>query len=290
MAAEFRQSRNVRFTDATPLLLMATVAMLASPSRAAASPVTITGGFTSFNGLTSGTVPSCLPGFGATINGVTVNAPVCNGGQVGSQFIWGPASYAFPSTTSSVAFYETAFGSNPAHNALSFTPGPVQDVVAGQPFRLGTISITNGIWFGAEATNSFHMELTTVSDDPALSGHVLSDDLIWYITSNISTNTPEDNADSIYFSQFKAAGVLWAYEADVPGKSNTTTADLYGRIGSLTPTSFLNAQGGFVTPDLDPTPAATAVPEPASMVLMGGGIVLIAMRRRTNESTPGAAR
>jgi hypothetical protein len=251
----------------------------AATRRAAASPVSITGGFTSFSGLTSGTDPSCFPGFGAVINGAVVNAPVCNGGQVGSQFIWGPASYTFPSTTGSFEFYETAFGSNPAHNALSFTPAPQQDVVAGQPFKLGTLSITNGIWYGAEAENSFHIELTTVSSDSALNGHVLSDDLIWYITSNVPTNPPEDNADSIYFSNFKAAGVLWAYEAGVPGKSNTTTADLYGRIGSLTPTSFQNVQGGFATPDLDPTPAAAVVPEPASMALVGFGIGLIAVRR-----------
>jgi hypothetical protein len=282
MIAELRLRRIVRVVHVTQLLRLAaaalTLILVASP-HAAASPVSVTGGFTSFNGVTSGTAASCFPGFGAVIAGVSVSAPVCDGGAVGAQFIWGSASYTFPSTLGSLDFHETQFGGNPPPNAISFTPAAQQDVVAGQIFKLGTISITNGTWYGVGAQNSFHLELTTVSSDSTLNGHVLSDDLIWFITSNVATNTPEDNADSIYFSNFKAVGVLWAYEAGVPGKLNTTTADLYGRIGSLTPTSFQNVQGGFATPDLDPTPAAAVVPEPASMVLVGFGIGLIAVRR-----------
>ncbi len=67
---------------------------------------------------------------------------------------------------------------------------------------------------------------------------MLSDDFIWNITPNRTTNTAEQNANSIYLNHSLVIRVLWAYEARVPGKPNTTSALLYGRIGSLTPTAF----------------------------------------------------
>jgi len=101
----------------------------------------------------------------------------------------------------------------------------------------------------------------------------LSDDLILDIRVGA---TDIDNMDCVSFAGF-LLGQLCAYEPDVPGQSNIATAQLWGIIGSLIPTEFRDVQGGLVIPASSPA----AVPEPASLVLVGTGLATILRRRRS---------
>jgi hypothetical protein len=160
---------------------------------------------------------------------------------------------------------------------FSFTPALPQTVLdVHDEFLLGTLTFTNGIWFGLGPVNRFHIELTTVSTDPAFNNKTLSDDLVMDImVNNAPGNTPGDNADCFYFSQFSAIGSPCAYETGLPGLPNSVSVRLLGRVGSLIPTRFTDVTGGFL---LDaPT---TAAPEPLSLILVGTGLAVGLRRRR----------
>ena len=81
-----------------------------------------------------------------------------------------------------------------------------------------------------------------------------------------------------------------AYElADSPNGSNSVSVDLFGKFGSLDLTRFDNVTGGgfldvSLTSDLGgpPPPPPPSVPEPATLTLMGAGMIgLAAVRRRS---------
>jgi hypothetical protein len=76
-------------------------------------------------------------------------------------------------------------------------------------------------------------------------------------------------------------GTMSVYEAeDSPTHTNFGSIDLYGKIGSLIPTEFLNPVGGvFVGPAVVVTPT----PEPATLALLASGLIGLAglKRKRT---------
>jgi len=256
----------------------ALVLILATAGSARASSVTVTGGFTGFSGLASGTFTTTPPGgpgqcdpfFRAFVAGSLVNAPICTSRTAG------PATYEFPSMMSSFEFYEVQFiagvPNELAHNGFSFTSAGAQvpNAINGN-YLLGTLTFTNGTWFGTGPVNSFHIVLTTSSSDSTLDNHTLSADLILDIRVG---NTPVDNGDCFSFFQFQL-GQVCAFEPGVPGQTNTVSVDLFGRIGSLIPTEFANVTGGFLLP-----PTTTAVPEPVSLILVGTGFAAGLRRRR----------
>ncbi len=248
---------------------------LTSAFSAGAALVSVTGGFTAFNGYASGTAASCVTQFQAFVAGSLVNAPVCNAGAVGDgSFISGPASHNFGSTLRSFEFFEKQFGSDLTHNGFSFTPAAAQPVaIVGDPFLLGTLTFTNGIWFNRGPVNFFHIDLMTESSDPLFSAKTLSDDLVLDIRLG---STPDANADCIYFNRFASLGKLCAYEQGVAGKENMTSAELWGQIGSLIPTQFTNVTGGFLIA-ADPP----AIPEPPPLLLLlGAALAAGGLRRR----------
>jgi len=149
-----------------------------------------------------------------------------------------------------VEFFKLVNGSTINPNYVHFTPGPAQDVQRGDTFFLGSFSYRNGAWFGLSTETRFHITLTTVSTDSSLNGHVLSDDVVLYITPTVTGNAPEQNADFLYFSDFTNLGSVRAYEAfDSPTGTNVVNVGLHGRIGSLIATEWGLASGGFVDPE-----------------------------------------
>jgi hypothetical protein len=259
------------------------LSLLAMTGRASASPITVVGGFTSFTGVTSGTGPGCDPILQASIAGAIVNAPVCTE----PHGLWGPSSVTFSAPLQTVEFFEIVAGTVANPNALSFVPATGQTVAnTGDEFLLGSFSYTNGTWFGLGTESSFHFQLTTVSDNPAFNGHVLSDDVVLNITPTAAGNTPDQNADFVYLSAFTSLGSIRAYESfDSPSGSNVVTVDLYGKIGSLIPTEYLNVRGGgFVDPSVTADPSPTAVPEPTSIVLVLSGLAGAIRRRRQQNA------
>jgi hypothetical protein len=251
----------------TSISLVSVFFILSTPTQA--TPVTVTGGFTSFSGAV---------GAGGQFETLINGAVVCP--NAGCQEIIGDLSLAFGSPVASVDFRNSTSGSANEPNLVMFTPAAPQDVILGQEFLLGTFTYRNGIWF---TDPTFGFTLTTSSSDTSLDGQVFSDSLHLTITGNAASNTPEQNADFLSFVVRSDLGSVRGYElSDSPNGSNIVTADFYGRIGSLIPTRFANAQGGgFLDPSVGVLPAA----EPGTLALLGIGIGIGVVGRSLKKKT-----
>lgn len=158
-------------------------------------------------------------------------------------------------------------------NEMRFDGAPVTDVALGDTFRIGTITVTNGIWFSSAQAD---LTVRTFSDDSAFDGHMFSDTLRYVVTVNDEDGfggTPENRADYVEFVNRPGLGrirVLEAIDADVG--PNTGSVELWGRIGSLEPLYLANAQGGVFV---------QAVPEPGTWAMLVAGLAGVgAMARR----------
>ena len=235
--------------------------------NAAATPVTVTGGFTSFSGIVGGTVN----GITQTLNG----APLC--ADVGCAFTDTAIVSFVP--TGTVEFQNFSNTTNPT-NIISFTPAIPQDVLGTNTFLLGSMFYQNGIWTGDA---DFGFTLTTHSTDAALDNQTFTDVLHLTLTPNdFVNNTPAQNADFIFFSGNPLIGSARAYELnDAPsGFDNTIRFDVTGHIGTLHLDSFANPAGGFLDKSvgLQPTPPPS-VPEPSTILLLGAGLLGLAAWR-----------
>ena len=242
-----------------------------------ASSVTVTGGFTSFSGVVGGT----NDGITSTLNG----APLC--ADSGCEFT-AMANKTF-SPQSSLLFQNFSPSANPA-NLVQFVPAAPQNVLGtGQnnPFLLGQLTFTNGIWTGS-ATN-FGFTLTTHSPDMLFNSKQITDTLVMQVTPNtfgFGANTPDQNADFVYFSGNPILGSVRAYElTDSPNGSNTVTVDLIGYINSLHLLEFANAQGGgFINSSVDIAPVVTPLPAALPLFASGLGALGLLARRRKRKA------
>ena len=132
-------------------------------------------------------------------------------------------------------------------------------------FKLGTIALTNGIFFFQAAVD---ITVATVSDNPAFDGKSFTDTLHYVVTPN--TGNDANNADYAYFVGRPELGQIRVYEA-VSAFPNTGSIELWGKLGSLTPTAFRNASGGVFV---------QSVPEPSTYAMLGLGLLLLALAVR----------
>ena len=243
------------------------IALSATPARA--SMVTVTGGFTGYQGQA---------GCGAFYT-VIAGRDVTPSTGCDPSTMWAPLDATFDSTASFEFYGGQVNVGDFTHNALGFTPNDAQDVEKGQEFILGTMSYTNGTWFGIHTQAAFHVVLTTHSDDPLLDGHTLDDWLLLDITPTVAGNTPDDNADFVYFSNFTSVGTFKVYEKfDAPnGLGNSGTVQLKGRIGSLIPTAFINPTGGAT---IGRVPVTAPEPGTLAMVVLGLGMLVRSRAQR----------
>lgn len=256
--------------------------LAALPAQAAL--VTVSGGFTSFSGpVGEGNVPFVGADTLTFVNGNTVAPQTAIGTIPGqppefTQFPEvGNATVNFASPVQAVDFWTSTGATVSTHNLVQFTPAAPQEVAApGIDFLLGTLTLTNGTFWGGRGNHSFGI---TVEASGGLGVHTFSDTLIYVITSNVAD--PALAADAFYFLNHPELGSMRVGEArDGP---NTGTVDLYGKIGSLTPTLLDNPTGGvFLSPDIPPPPPTPipAVPEPATALLFAAGMGALAATRR----------
>ncbi len=150
-------------------------------------------------------------------------------------------------------------------NQLRFDGAPVTEVALGSTFLIGTITVTNGIWFASAEAD---LTVRTVSDAPAFDGHAFTDTLRYTVTINEEDGfggTPENRADYVEFVNRPELGRIRVLEAiDAATGPNTGTVELWGRIGSLEPLYLANAQGGVFV---------EVVPEPGTWAMLIAGLV-----------------
>jgi hypothetical protein len=256
------------------------------PVASSATPVTVTGGFIGYDGMVfCGELQS---EFNGTVSNPTVGcAPVTPGALIHEAHTI--ISFA---STQAVTFLgrDVDSGATFTPNVMAFTPAAPQDVTGvGERFLLGTLTFTNGIWAGfgpASLPNVLHIRLTTSSSDAALDDKVLDTYIRLGNTVNAAGGSPEANADFVYFPDYAGLGSLRVYEAGAP-LGNVGSAQLFGAIGSLTPTDFSNPSGGaFLNPSI--VAVLAPVPEPGTFSLVGIG--LLGLGRRWLRRSPPESR
>jgi hypothetical protein len=274
-------------------VVFAACCLLLVTGTAQADTVRVTGAFTSFTGIV--TNQNLMDWCGADQCGSIglPSPPVTLCPDTGCSTSVGLLSN-FPismspsqDTTSSVTF---SVPFNPPSNELIFkaatgTNGfPLSVDNPTSPFKLGTLTFTNGLWTG-NADFGFSI---VVQDSTTQTSHVFTGFVHMGLTSP-NTGTPAQNADFIYLTDAAGNAVvnpltgvalpsLRAYElADSPTGSNTVSADIYGKFGSLDPTSFQNVTGGgFLDASLTPALTTPPVPEPGTLMLLVTGLLPIA--------------
>lgn len=291
-----------RFTaEVRQLATAVLIAGMGLVGNAAATPVTVTGTFTSF---TSDMAVPPIPPVDPVppppvVNGVSLTPS----GSSGSSFRYltsNPVIFSNPTTR--LDFIRNPPGTSGVWptNALEFIPnaGP-SDVEPGQTFTLGTFRYTNGQWF-PRADIAF--SLTTHSADAGLNGVTFSGTMRLVSTSvaDEAPFNPYDEADFFYLLDNPSLGSSRVFEAAnfhpslQPSGNPGNTGDfaLTGYIGSLVPNGFvpLNA-AGFTTPSIvgGPVDLSTIhppIPEPETYAMMLAGLGLLgffARRRRQNQ-------
>jgi hypothetical protein len=280
-----------------PTIALVVLGTVLTPPAHADLTVSVTGGFTSFQGVVLGSAN----GTQSFINGATVCPDAGCGAPAGI------ANVAFPTPQQTVDFYNLQYIGGPPNtpNELQFTPAPPQTVHVAGPvtqYLLGTMTFENGIWSG---NADFGFQLTTHSDVAALDGQTNGIIIRMRLTPNDFVNqTPDQNADFLELinpttgqptDNWLTGNPLLTLRVDEiqdsPTGSNIGSANLYGVIDDLFFTDFANPTGGaFLSSSHTLSPDSTSpVPEPSDVVLLCGalaGMAICVRRRNASDTCP----
>jgi hypothetical protein len=287
-----------------------TAGMAIAPITAHASPLTGSGTvswrFTSFSGPFSNFNDS-FPGFsfGGLLNGTPIAPPSSTRSfaDVASTSGFNVGSVPIAGSPSSVTLVYDLPGISGFENVIAFAPADFSDVPLGRDFVLGTLTFTNGGWFGGgniaglNTPTVLGFELTTSSSD----GPAFNQTIIGSIVMTVNAPDPNDlstlagqqaEADWISLTSSAAINPFPAFRVydsccKPPGATNTGSVQLLARFNSLDLVGFTNPTGGgFLTTSNDPLPPVPPrppqpVPEPAALALLLAGLgALGAVSRR----------
>jgi len=288
------------------LLSLALTFLLHGSASATTGSGTVDFNFTGFSGAFAWADPGTEnnPSLGpnnivGTVNGVV---PAFNGSEVDrglfGQFIIG-GDAQIGGTTATMVRGDPQGQQLP--NVIQFTPVSFSNITTGQPFELGTLSFTNGAWFGGTGNMPVNLSFTIQTHSSTPEFNQLRGGEFTMVTNTRPSGSDcsdpaiqKDEADFVYLNDSPALGSLRVYEAFCPitaSPPQTGSIELWFRFGSLDPDSLRNVQGdAFYSTSTAIGPLG--VPEPSTWMLMLAGVGALgwAVRRQRLCSDAMAAR
>lgn len=169
---------------------------------------------------------------------------------------------------------DTVTTGTPAVNSfatgLQFIGIDFDDQIQGETFVAGLIDYTNGTTVGG-SFRSIDIQITSTSDDPIFQ-QVLLEPLSFDITTNLDTNTPEQNADTLFFANRPELGGFRVFEEEsgqVEVLAEFNSLDLIGFGNVRTPAVAFVTADPFAPVDQ----SFSTVPLPLPIGLLAGALL-----------------
>lgn len=162
---------------------------------------------------------------------------------------------------------------------LRFDPEDSVPEVRGQTFVGGIVGFRNGTIVTDTGFSSVTLRATTQSDNADFN-QILNERIVLLNTTNLETNTAEQNADVFYWGDRSELGGFRVLEGEtgfVEALFEFNSLDLVGFGNVLTPSVAFLTESAFAA--VDPEFSVAPVPVPGALPLLAGAFGLLGMVR-----------